>query len=168
MSSAAVRACTTLLLAVSPALAAGPGAHAASRATVGVDDYPYRTSSPDRADRWNFLTRECTSFIAWRLNHDNGVAFSNSYGGRQWGNAAHWAELARAEGIRVDNTPAPGSVAQFDPGVQGRHPYGHVAYVVKTDGNRALIEEYNHHRFRYDQRWIPKDGINFIHFKDHP
>lgn len=155
---------------------APPQPHPASRpyspvqlAAVGTDDYPYRASKPDRVDPWDFLTRECTSFVAWRLNHDNRVHFTNHYRNALWGNAKSWAGTARQVGVRVNDTPAMGSVAQFPPGVQGKHPFGHVAYVMNVGDHQVEIEEYNHKpRYGYSRRWVSTAGINFLHFKDLP
>lgn len=138
-------------------------------AALGANDYPYRASKPDHVDPWDFLTRECTSFVAWRLNHDNGIHFTNHYRDALWGNANSWAETARHVGVQVNNTPAIGSVAQFPPGVQGKHPFGHVAYVMNIGDHHVEIEEYNHKpRYGYSQRWVSTTGINFLHFKDLP
>ncbi len=132
-------------------------------ATIGSDDYIYRTSSPDQVDQWNFYTRECTSFVAWRLNNDNGVPFNNSYGGQHWGNAENWDSAARAAGFAVDSNPTRGSVAQFDPGVGGVGAYGHVAYVMQVSGSQVLIEDYNWVSFAYDQHWVSTSGLHFLH-----
>ena len=76
-------------------------------ATVGINDYPSNLKSAaqdSRVDPWNFYNRECTSFVAWRLNHDVGIAFHNWYLGKHWGDAAIWkraaARLRRARGQR--------------------------------------------------------------------
>ena len=50
------------------------------------DDYPYRGATSG-VDQWNFYKGQCTSFAAWRVNHNLGVSFSNSYKGQHWGNA---------------------------------------------------------------------------------
>lgn len=133
-------------------------------ATVGRNDYPYRTSATSGLDRWNFNLRQCTSFVAWRLNHDNLIRFSNNYKGVYWGNAEHWDEAARSVRIRVNHTPYRGSIAQFNPGVQGAGSMGHVAYVMRVRPTRVLVEEYNRKPYAYDQYWVNRAGLNFIHF----
>src|SRR6476661_6733168 len=68
-----------------------------SQATEGSDDYPARLKAAAQdalADPWMFYNRECTSFVAWRLNHDAGVDFSNYYGGVHWGDASNWKYAA--------------------------------------------------------------------------
>ncbi|MFI0406383.1 CHAP domain-containing protein [Actinomadura sp. 3N508] len=132
----------------------------ASSARIG-DDYPYRNGDPRKPDRWNFYQRECTSFVAWRLNQ-LGVRFHNHYKGVRWSNAKNWDDAARRVGIRVDHRPTVGSVAQRNGG-----RFGHVAYVAKVSGNRVLLEEYNHrgtHRYKNPPRWINAGEMdNYLH-----
>jgi len=142
-----------------------------AQATTGQNDYPYAGSGIDEVDRWNFYTRECTSFVAWRLNNDAGIGFTNQYKGVQWGNAGNWGDAARAVGIPVDNTPTVGSVAQFPPGNQGTGSYGHVAWVIGVNGNTITVEDYRdptayngYTDYTYNQRTFTTDGVNFIHF----
>lgn len=135
-----------------------------------VDDYPYRTASPDQADKWGFYCRQCTSFVAWRLDQ-HGIKISN----RGLGNADTWAEGARKMGHRVDHTPSVGAVAQFAPGVSFAGPLGHVAWVAEMNGDAITIEEYNfgytspndsgHLAYHHPQRILhPSQVSNFIHF----
>src|SRR5690349_5750841 len=70
-------------------------------ATVGIDDYPsnLKTATQDSVvDPWGFYNRECVSFVAWRLNNDDGLAFSNNMGGGHFGNAYQWKDNAVALG----------------------------------------------------------------------
>jgi surface antigen len=119
------------------------------------DDYPYQDSVPDfdGGDRWGFYARECTSFVAWRINQ-LGVNFTNGMSGPKgaptdapiavWGNGDHWAEHANNLGFRVDHTPSVGAIARFGPGVSGAGSMGHVAYVAQVNGDGTIvIEEYN-------------------------
>lgn len=57
-----------------------------------------------------------------------------------WYNAEGWATKAQADGFRVDNSPAVGSILQTTEG-----PVGHVAYVeqVNPDGS-VLVSEMNY------------------------
>jgi surface antigen len=166
---------TRRLVAVAVAtLVAGFGAllpARAAHATVGTNDYPYATSAVDQVDPWNFLTRECTSFVAWRLNHDAGVAFTNSYGGTTWGNAGNWANAARTVGVSVNTTPSVGSVAQFPAGVDGAGSLGHVAWVLSVGSGTVTVEDYNYAdaydgytSYNYSQHTVNTAGLNFIHF----
>ena len=57
-----------------------------------------------------------------------------------WGDAKYWAGAAQADGFRVDNTPAVGSIMQSSAG-----QYGHVSYVesINADGS-LLVSETNY------------------------
>lgn len=131
------------------------------------DDYPdkYKNAQPDTiVDEWNFYNRECTSFVAWRLNSRNSISFTNWYRGVKWGNASNWAGAARSLGITVDMNPAVGAVAWWGTGT-----YGHVAWVSSVEGNNVTIEEYNSykHPYVYNQRTISKTEVeSYIHIKD--
>jgi surface antigen len=139
-----------------------------AHATVGVNDYPYASSTPDTVDSWNFYTRECTSFVAWRINNDLGIPFTNQYGnpaGGRWGNAEHWDDAAASIGLAVDGNPAAHSVAVWNPYVGGTGSAGHVAFVMSVNGDGTItVEEYNWASFAYDQRTISPSGLSFIHF----
>jgi surface antigen len=105
------------------------------------DDYPYKGQGTG-VDPWNFYKGQCTSFAAWRVRHNLGVTFSNSYKGQHWGNAEHWDNAARAAGIPVYKSPKVGDIA-----VRSSGTYGHVAYVAKVNSDGSFyVEEYNHVR----------------------
>ena len=141
-----------------------------SDATVGVDDYPARLKEAAQdalVDPWNFYNRECTSFVAWRLNNDAGVGFHNYYLGVHWGNASNWRYAANQVGIPVDSTPTVGSVAWWAAGSPGSSR-GHVAWVRARTTTSITIEEYNYlSAGRYDQRTISTSSSSwptgFIH-----
>ena len=137
------------------------------------DDYPYRGLSPYalEVDEWRFFKATCTSFVAWRLNTTNGVAFNCYYKGAHWGNAAQWDDTARALGIRVDDVPAVGAVAQTNDGTA----LGHVAWVSAVSGDMVTVEEYNYGHIsanglggfrRYNVRTVPASSFCYIHIKD--
>ena len=87
---------------------------ATAGATIGTDDYPPRLKRAAQnalVDPWHFYNRECTSFVAWRLNNDAGVAFHNYYLGKHWGDASNWRQAADQAGVPVDEIPAVGAVA---------------------------------------------------------
>lgn len=136
-----------------------------SRATPGTNDYPYANSAADQVDRWNFYTRECTSFAAWRINNDLGVPFSNYYKGVHWGNANNWDDAARAAGIPVDTTPNAGDIAVFNGGVDGASSFGHVAYVLSVGSGQVQVEDYNWSPYAYKIHTVNTAGLYFIHFK---
>lgn len=126
------------------------------------DDYPYANGAIDQVDRWNFYTRECTSFCAWRLNNNNGVNFHNNYWGVLWGDAKNWGYAARRVGIAVNSSPAVGAIAWTPNG-----SYGHVAWVSAVNGGSVTIEEYNWYpQYKYNSRTVPINSFQYIHIKD--
>lgn len=130
----------------------------------GADKYPYKTANTSGADRWGFYIRQCTSFVAWRLN-EAGISFHNTMKGGRFGNAENWADNARQLGYTVNNKPAVGAVAQWKAGNHASK-FGHVAYVTAVDGSKITIEEYNYKRFSYSRRTLPASQVsNYIHFQ---
>lgn len=131
------------------------------------DDYPayLKAAALDAlVDPWNFYNRECTSFVAWRLNNANRVAFTNQYKGvARWGNAKEWGAVAQRVGIPVNNTPARGAVAWSSAGT-----YGHVAWVAAVHGDGTItIEEYNYNwDGKYHTRRVNASSFKYIHIKD--
>lgn len=142
-------------------------------ATPRTDDYPGNLKSAGQdslVDPWGFYNRECTSFVAWRLNNDNGFAFQNSASTGLYGNADTWATRAQAQGYTVNMTPAVGTVAWFNDNAYGASSSGHVAWVesVSSDGTKVTIEEYNWSTVGgYDSRTIDASHVSdYIHFAD--
>ena len=168
----------TILAAALVTVIGGSVAHA----TLGTNDYPSNLASAAKdsaIDPWGFYNRECVSFVAWRLNNDNGVAFTNNMNGGHWGNAYQWPGNATALGYAFNAVPAPGSVAQWAMNYDGAGSAGHVAYVdsvnLNGDGSVAsiVVEEYNHDGTgHYDTRTITSGSTSwpsgFIHIKDLP
>jgi titin len=155
------------LLVAAPALAGGSQVQASSTQSCegpgniclpGIgDDYPYRNAARGGpGSGYGGYYRECTDFVAWRLNRDGAP------GWYAWGNANRWDDTARAKGIRVDRTPALGAVAQWES--------THVAYVagISADGSRVFIEEYNRdYNGTYGSRWIAAGApSNYLHVHD--
>ncbi len=128
------------------------------------DDYPYGAlARASQIDPWRFFVCECTSFCAYRLNAINGFNFNNYWGGPnnptggpQWGHAYNWDNVARQLGYAVNNSPAIGAIAYWEPGRgygNGYYAsdYGHVAWVAEVNGGSITVEEYN-------GKPIPHDG----------
>ena len=142
-------------------------------AASGVDDYPARLKAARLdalVDPWQFYNRECTSWVAWRLNSENQVAFNDYWQGAHWGNASNWKNAAKSLGIPVDNNPTRGAVAWWSAGSAGSSR-GHVAWVQTVSDNAITIEEYNYlHAGMYDTRTITSSSSmwpsGFIHIKD--
>jgi surface antigen len=127
--------------------------------------YPYKNAHPSGVDKWGFYVRQCTSFVAWRLN-DMGVKFQNRMKGGHFSNAENWDDNARKLGYRVDKTAEAGAVAQWDAGAYGHSRFGHVAIVKSVKGDQITIEEYNMKPYRYSTRTISASKVShYIHFK---
>ena len=122
---------------------AGPGACAASNA---LNDYPWPTANTDQLSPLGYVYRNCTDFVAWRLNRDAGITTAPwKY---TWanltplgGDAIDWKTSWLANGWTTSHTPIPGAVAWW--GKSGG-PSGHVAYVQAVNLNKTVtLEEYN-------------------------
>lgn len=85
------------------------------------------------SDPWKYDVRNCTSFVAWRVNQTYNIEI------RGWGNAKNWDDMARKQDIPVSTTARVGDIAVWNGG-----EYGHVAYVteVNLDGS-VNVEQYN-------------------------
>lgn len=137
-----------------------------AQAAVLGDNYPSHWKSGWGADSWGMYKRQCTSFVAFRLSSANGFTLPGGYG-----NAITWGSVAKAQGYRVDMTPAVGAVAWFGNGVNGAGGYGHVAWVADVTGDTVTIEEYNYDAGqgpeKYWKRSFHKSKVSgYIHFKD--
>jgi surface antigen len=128
----------------------------AAPASAAGDDYPYRSTTSNVADRWGFTVRQCVSFVAWR-EAQSGHPLDNA--AEHWGSALNWDETARARGVAISSRPRVGAIAQWNAnersawyangstsanGYVQAGPYGHVAWVkaVYADGS-VLAEQYN-------------------------
>ena len=133
--------------------------------------------------------RECDSFVAWKIYENSGgrqytqtngpggtptdyrTYSVNINAGNMGPNAADWANNAHRYNASfwVDQTPTPGSVAQWNTNTGGMLSAGHVAYVdrVNADGS-IVIENFNLlGDGNYSVNTIPKNsgfsygGLNF-------
>lgn len=129
------------------------------------DDYPWATElgmgQGGGLSPLNYFVRQCTDFVAWRLNRDAGstrapfkYVWSNLTPGA--GSARSWKSQWERHGWPISSTPAPGWVAWFPGG-------NHVAYVnsVLPDGS-VFIEEYNWGPDTYNQRIIPAESAIYL------
>lgn len=136
-------------------------------AKVHGDDYPLAWKKGAGSDQWGMILRQCTSFVAHRLEKVNGFTLPIGYG-----NAEAWGTIAKQKGYLVDHNPQVGSVAWFDKGVAFSHKqYGHVAWVAEVKGDWVTLEEYNFNAGQgpeqYNRRKIRrKQASGYIHFKD--
>jgi surface antigen len=121
------------------------GPHCANpRNSTDTYDWGYggTPGSPFRAsDQWGYEYRNCTSYVAWRLDRAGVRArlFTDL------GNASLWlAGVARERGVVVNLVPSPGAVAVWatSTGV------GHVAWVDSTRSGPAgvtvTVSDYNY------------------------
>lgn len=100
---------------------------------------------------------ECTYWAA-QMRPDIGNSVS--------GNAASWAYSAANADFVVNAQPAIGSVAVFQPGVEGAWGAGHVAYVIALGNNGWFqVSEMDYPYFgRVTYRWAHTGwGVSFIH-----
>jgi len=118
--------------------AARAGAYRTVGPAAAGDDYPFRTSGGGLSPL-GYVTRQCTDFVAWRLNRDRGtigpysLVWSNMTPGG--GSAGSWPRQWNNHGWQTSTTPINGAVAY-----QGNH----VAYVKSVNGDGTVtVEEYN-------------------------
>ncbi len=107
----------------------------------GTGGYPYANWAQDLPDPWSFLTRECTSYVAWKWNNVYGYSWNRNPlpNGVPSGNAQYWATIARSRGFTVSSTPIARSIAVWSGGT-----YGHVAVVEQVLGGGSFqVSEYN-------------------------
>ncbi len=87
--------------------------------------------------------------------------------GSFWGDAQTWDDAARASGYRVDHTPKPGAIAQWDSYAGGSGWYGHVAIVKSVNANGSITIVEMNYLWQFNQiteRTIwPGEVSNFIH-----
>lgn len=139
----------------------------------GRNDYPYANSAVDVSDGDGFLTRECTSFVAWRVRNNLKISgFSNGWRGGWFGNADTWASNASSLGLVVNSSPSVDSVAVLPPNVDGAGSLGHVAFVIGVGSGTITVEDYNYadsydgdQYYDYSQHTIATAGVSFIHFR---
>jgi surface antigen len=142
--------------AAAASAAASDGAYSSVGPRAAGDDYPWRNSGG--LSPLAYVIRQCTDFVAWRLNRDAGsthapfkyVWAEMTPGG---GSASQWAQAWRNNGWKTSHKPVTGSVAWFNG--------NHVAYVktVQDDGD-VVLEEYNWNGDRsYHMRVIPASDV---------
>ena len=116
-----------------------------SAAAAESSGWPWSEYGGGNASYNTYGPHNCTLYAAFRLA-DNGLGDPGALG-----NAAQWASDAAAKGFAVDQTPAVGSIAQWNAGGGGD---GHVAYVESVDpgGTGITITEDN---------YVPASAANF-------
>lgn len=145
------------------------------------DDYPQAQKDLpiDSIDPWGYFTRECVSFVAWRMNVQMGWK-----PGESWkfsaatvgllGNASTWGPRLAAKGYKVDSNPTPGAIAWWGGAVNNGVQTGingHVAVVSKVNSDGTVdIEQYNGTPpYAYSTMTIPTNSpTGYIHVADVP
>lgn len=126
----------------------------------GSGGYPY--SAIDVPDPWGFLTRECTSYVAWYWNVKLGKSWYRGPGPSGTGNAGNWPNLAAMNGARVVNYPVVGAIMVWS--ASQAPPVGHVAIVEKIYGDGTVrVSQYNWYPpYSYSEMDISATGHLFI------
>lgn len=118
--------------------------------TAATDDYPWPRAPEDALSPLRYSYRDCTDFVAWRINRDNGITHSPwkyTWGNLRWqgpggnGDAIGWKADWVRYGRAVDLPAAAGLIGWYG---SKAGAYGHVNYVqaVAADGT-VHLEEYN-------------------------
>ncbi len=104
---------------------------------------------------------ECTFHVFERVKSDSNMIE------KSWGDAAHWAERAEADGYAVNGIPEEGAVLQTEAG-----EIGHVAYVTAVNEDSIEISEMNlYEPYEITERSIEAENIenyDYIHPKENP
>lgn len=130
----------------------GSSSHAAG------DDYPWADGSTYGMSPLGYDLRDCTDFVAWRINRDAG--HTSAPWAWTWsnlrltdGDAYGWRLDWQLHGWRTGISPVPGSIAWF--------AYDHVAYVQAVHGDMVTLEEYNWEGSQsYHTRTIPASDVD--------
>lgn len=143
-----------------------PDAVGGDATDTGNDDYPWREPigesgfpphcSENCRDVFGHTVRQCTSFVAWRMNQSLGWSHdalnagdsppfsAQNLGLSRFGDAGDWRDsLTSVDGISfTDTDPQTGDIAWWDFGDIGGS-FGHVAYVADINGDTLTLEHYN-------------------------
>lgn len=135
-----------------------------------VDDYPYPDAPRNELSPFRYSYRDCTDFVAWRINRDDGVTappWKWTWGNLRWqgaggnGDAIGWRADWIKYGRGVDLSAAAGRIYWMGTSAGA---YGHVAYVQSVSGGNMVVEEYNWGGTQaYDTRTIPIPAIDSSH-----
>lgn len=110
-----------------------------------TDDYPYPHAPVDALSPFRYSYRDCTDFVAWRINRDNGV--TKAPWKWTWGNlrvtngdAIGWRPDWIKHGWKVDIPAAAGVIGWLGTSAGA---FGHVYYVQAVSNGIMTVEEYN-------------------------
>jgi peptidoglycan hydrolase CwlO-like protein len=108
-------------------------------------------------DKWGYGYRNCTSYVAWKVNQSGRRILSGL------GHAKNWPYAAASRGVSVDY----GQGARVgDAAVSTGGTYGHVMYVEAVEGDTVYVSDYNAGGDGYYRpaRARSQSGLHFIHF----
>lgn len=114
-----------------------------------IDDYPWPDADEDAYSPLRYSYRDCTDFVAWRINRDDGCTHAPwkwNWGNLRYqgvggnGDAIGWRHDWQVQGRGIDLAPAAGRIAWFG---SSAGQFGHVAYVQSVNGGMIKVEEYN-------------------------
>ncbi len=97
----------------------------------------------DIPDAWGMYTRQCVSYVAWKVHQAHLLDPANNrdmpyWGGR--GDANQWPGNARASGIPISSTPTAKTV-----GVSMNGVWGHVIWVESVNDDGTInLSQYNY------------------------
>lgn len=109
---------------------------------------------------------QCGKYAAWRVDQERGLPTWTTLATLGYQDATDMDDTARTVGLRVDQTPAVGSIGIIEAGERGTGPTGHAFFVSRifTDGS-LLIEQMNWEPGRYSQAVVPADWADsYVHF----
>lgn len=132
-------------------------------------NYPYINQPQGQVDQWNTYTKNCTSYVMWKINQA-GLPFHNNPTGPNgsnttMGNASTWDERAQSIGYTVNNTPSIGNPVNWEINSGGAGSAGHVAWVEQIHSDNSIfVSEWNWNwgDGKYNERTSP-GGNHYIH-----
>lgn len=107
-------------------------------------------------DRWGYGYRNCTSYVAWKINERTGHMISGLGHAKAWPfTVGSRAEVSYGKGARVG-----------DAAVSTGGEYGHVMYVEAVEGDTVFVSDYNLGGDGYYRpaRARSMAGLYYIHF----
>lgn len=126
-----------------------PTSTPAGSVAAPIDDYPWPNAPQNALSPLRYSFRDCTDFVAWRINRDNGVTSAPwkwTWGNLRYqgpggnGDAIGWRGDWQLFGWPVDITPVAGCIGWLG---SSAGAYGHVYYVQSISGSNMVVEQYN-------------------------
>ncbi len=132
-------------------------------------NYPYVDDEMGVVDQWSTYTKNCTSYVMWKINQA-GLPFHNDPTGPNgssttMGNASTWDERAQTIGYTANSSPSVGNPVNWEINSGGAGSAGHVAWVEQVNSDNSIfISEWNWNwgDGKYNER-TSTGGNNYIH-----